>query len=70
MVILAFISDPPVVRRILDHLGLPSKPPHLAPARDPFDEETALHQAELFEGAWEEQASSAAEMFQQGRAPP
>jgi len=70
MVILAFISDPPVVRRILDHLELPSKAPLLAPARDPFDEEAALHQAELFEGSWDNQVSSSREMFPTGRAPP
>ena len=33
MVVLAFLSDPPVVERILRHLKLPSEPPHLAPAR-------------------------------------
>ncbi len=33
MVILAFLSDPEVVRKILRHLGLPSSPPALAPAR-------------------------------------
>ena len=33
MVILAFLSDPPVVARILRHLQLPTAPPPLAPAR-------------------------------------
>jgi hypothetical protein len=33
MVVLAIISDRAVVRKILDHLGLPSAPPPLAPAR-------------------------------------
>jgi len=33
MVVLAFLTDPPVVRRILDHLDLPSIAPKLAPAR-------------------------------------
>jgi len=33
MVILAFLSDPPVVARILRHLRLPTAPPPLAPAR-------------------------------------
>jgi len=37
MVVLAFLTDPPVVRRILDHLHLPSVPPLVAPARCPFD---------------------------------
>ncbi len=33
MVTLAFLSDPPVVARILSHLWLPTAPPPLAPAR-------------------------------------
>jgi hypothetical protein len=33
MVVLALISDPAVVRKILDHLGLPNSAPPLAPAR-------------------------------------
>jgi len=33
MVILAFLSDPPVVAKILRHLRLPTAPPPLAPAR-------------------------------------
>ena len=36
--VLAFISVPAVVVRILDHLHLPSTPPPLAPARWPEDE--------------------------------
>ncbi len=31
--LIALISDSPLVRRILDHLGLPTEPPRLAPAR-------------------------------------
>ncbi|NQT85333.1 transposase [bacterium] len=38
MTVLAFLTDPPVLRRILDHLALPSSPPPLAPARSPMDE--------------------------------
>ena len=38
IVVLAFLTDPPVVRRILEHLRLPAAPPHLAPARLPTDE--------------------------------
>ena len=38
MTVIAFLTDPPVLRRILDHLGLPSSPPTLAPARSPLDE--------------------------------
>ena len=33
MVVLALLTDPPVVRRILDHLDLPSVAPRLSPAR-------------------------------------
>ena len=32
MVVLAFLSDPPVVKRILRHLGLPDEALPLAPA--------------------------------------
>jgi len=33
MKIIAAIEDPPVIRKILEHLGLPSKPPSAFPAR-------------------------------------
>ena len=32
MVVLALLSDPPVVTRILAHLGLPTQTPPLTPA--------------------------------------
>jgi len=32
MTVIAFLTDPQVLTRILDHLGLPSSPPSLAPA--------------------------------------
>jgi hypothetical protein len=35
LTLLAAISDPPVVKKILQHLQLPSEPPHPAPARAP-----------------------------------
>ena len=35
MRILAFLTDPPVVRAILLHLDLPHRPPTLSPARGP-----------------------------------
>jgi len=35
MRVLAYISDPDVTAKVLDHLGLPSAPPRLAPPRDP-----------------------------------
>jgi hypothetical protein len=46
MDVLAFITDPDVVQKILKHLGLPFKPPKIAPARRPVDEE--CQQQELF----------------------
>ncbi len=36
--VLAFLADPAVVVKILDHLRLPSSAPTLAPARMPEDE--------------------------------
>ncbi|MCK4303921.1 MAG: hypothetical protein KAY24_06760 [Candidatus Eisenbacteria sp.] len=33
MVVLALISDPPVITKILQHLRLPTEPPPLAPVR-------------------------------------
>jgi hypothetical protein len=33
--IIAFITDGPAVRDILDHLGEPTAPPRIAPARGP-----------------------------------
>jgi len=38
MVVIAFLTDPPVLKRILDHLKMPSSPPPLASARSPLDE--------------------------------
>lgn len=38
MVVLAFLTDPKVVRRILSHLGLPTTPPAVAPARVPDEQ--------------------------------
>ena len=35
MRIVSFLTDPPVVRQILEHLDLPIRPPILAPARGP-----------------------------------
>jgi hypothetical protein len=42
MVVLAFITDPPVVKRILEHLGLPTSLPRLSPARSPLAEQREL----------------------------
>jgi hypothetical protein len=38
MVVLAFLTDPRVLGRILAHLGLPTSPPALAPPRNPYDQ--------------------------------
>jgi len=37
--VLAFITDPLVIRKILSHLQLPTEPPPVAPARSPPDQE-------------------------------
>jgi len=42
MLVLAFITDPAVVQRILRHLGIPTHTTTLAPAGCPFDEPTAF----------------------------
>jgi len=38
MLVIAFITDAPVVRKILDHLGLPSSPPQILPARRSWED--------------------------------
>jgi len=35
--LLAFLTQPQTIRRILKHIGLPAEPPHIAPARPPPD---------------------------------
>lgn len=42
MILLALITAPPVVTRILDHLRIPSTPPPLAPARLPAQQSELL----------------------------
>jgi hypothetical protein len=48
MRVISFLTDPPTVRDILRHLGIPDRPPPLAPARAPpqaeieFDQTPAL----------------------------
>ena len=60
IVVLAFITDPGVLRKILEHLGLPSSDPPRGPSRFERPEE----QVEMFEG-WEEEGEARA-----GRDPP
>ena len=40
--VIALLTDPTVVRRILAHLGLPTTAPAIAPARPPPQEEFAF----------------------------
>jgi len=41
MVIVAFLTNPAILQRILDHLGLPATPPPIAPSRRrPNDDDT------------------------------
>ena len=49
MIVLAFLSDPPVVAKILRHLGLPATAPPLAPADPARGQETGY--GPLFPGA-------------------
>jgi len=42
MVVLAFLTDPRVLERILGHLGLPATPPPVAPPRLPRDDDLVL----------------------------
>lgn len=42
MVVLAFITDPAALSRILQHLGLPTAPPPVAPARIPLEVDLPL----------------------------
>ena len=44
MVVLAFLTDTRVVRKILDHLRIPADLPVLASARCPFDEPALFHE--------------------------
>ena len=45
MVVLAFITDPRVLCKILEHLGLPTSPPTIAPARLPCEVDLPLGDA-------------------------
>ena len=45
MRIIAFVQDPPVVEKILTHLGEPVSPPAILPARSPPQGEFGIDQA-------------------------
>ena len=49
MTIIAFLTDPVVLTKILGHLKLPSAPPTLAPARSSFDEQELFSDEEIDE---------------------
>jgi len=55
MVVLAFLTDPRVLTRILDHLKLPSSPPPLAPARSLNDEQDLFATKEPNEPPYQEE---------------
>ena len=44
MRIIAFVMDPPVIERILRHVGEPTEPPAILPARSPPQTELAFDQ--------------------------
>ena len=64
MVVLAFLTDPRVLYKILDHLKLPSSPPETAPAM-PMPQEGEMFGDAGF-GGIREQATG----FAAARAPP
>ena len=45
MRIIAFVLDPPVIERILRHIGEPTEPPVILPARSPPQGEIAFDQS-------------------------
>jgi hypothetical protein len=70
MVVVAFISDPKVVRRILDHLKLPSMPPPVAASRLTAAGEL-LSDAPVYDGADPEWRETETDIDLQGaRGPP
>jgi hypothetical protein len=71
MVVLAFLTDPAVLRRILTHLSLPTAPPPLAPARSSATDfepvpEPAVDQSASDDADHESQAQAS----RRGRGPP
>jgi hypothetical protein len=49
MRILAFVTEPLVLHRILRHLGLPAHPPPIAPARAPPQTDLDFDQSPAFD---------------------
>jgi len=54
MTIIAFLTDPNVLTKILAHLKLPSAPPTLAPARSSFEEQDLFSNEEIDEPVYSE----------------
>ena len=46
MKIVAFITEPDTIERILDHIGEPTEPPPISPARDPPQADFYFHDSE------------------------
>ncbi len=44
MRIIAFVLDPPVIERVLRHVGEPTEPPAILPARSPPQTEIVFNQ--------------------------
>ena len=69
MLVIAFITDPSVLTRILDHLKLPSTPPRLAPTRSPIDGQDLFADEEMAEPVYRQDTGPDDEM-PTARAPP
>ena len=54
MVILAFISDPPVITKILQHLRLPTEPPPLSPARVSWEPQLSVLDSPVDDPLWDD----------------
>jgi hypothetical protein len=63
MTVIAYLTDPAVVGKILAHLGLPIAPPRLSPAR-------LSPQIEMFEDPSPDHVGSARPRRRGGRGPP
>ena len=49
MELIAFVTEPASVKSILEHLGLPTEPPQVAPARGPPHADDEFDQTPLFD---------------------
>jgi hypothetical protein len=58
MRIIAFIQDPPVIKRILHHISEPTQPPEVLPARAPPQAEMDFNSA-AGPGDWPEMDQTA-----------